>query len=146
MAANRGEIATRIMRAGTELGCKTVGIYAHEDRLQQHRYKADQAFQVSQSTAKMTVINFFNVKVGVGKTPVGAYLDIPSIIDIAKANGVEAIHPVSRAFPIDRQCTSTKQHPGLWVFVGKHTFRKSLRGERYPIRGPQRRDALHLWG
>ena len=46
MAANRGEIATRIMRAGTELGCTTVGIYSHEDRLQQHRYKADQAFQV----------------------------------------------------------------------------------------------------
>ena len=30
MAANRGEIATRIMRAGTELGCGTVGIYSHE--------------------------------------------------------------------------------------------------------------------
>jgi len=32
MAANRGEIATRIMRAGTELGCSTVGIYSHEGR------------------------------------------------------------------------------------------------------------------
>ena len=30
MAANRGEIATRIMRAGSELGCSTVGIYSHE--------------------------------------------------------------------------------------------------------------------
>ena len=30
MAANRGEIATRIMRAGTELGCNTVGIYSNE--------------------------------------------------------------------------------------------------------------------
>ena len=33
MAANRGEIATRIMRAGTELGCGTVGIYSHEGTL-----------------------------------------------------------------------------------------------------------------
>eukprot|EP00607_Mallomonas_marina_P006361 CAMPEP_0182425242 /NCGR_PEP_ID=MMETSP1167-20130531/11595_1 /TAXON_ID=2988 /ORGANISM="Mallomonas Sp, Strain CCMP3275" /LENGTH=1188 /DNA_ID=CAMNT_0024605739 /DNA_START=92 /DNA_END=3658 /DNA_ORIENTATION=+ len=76
LAANRGEIAVRIMRAGTELGCKTVGIFAHEDRYQQHRQKADQAFQV-----------------GVGKSPVGAYLDIPSIIDVAVAHGVKAIHP-----------------------------------------------------
>ena len=30
MAANRGEIATRIMRAGSELGSSTVGIYSHE--------------------------------------------------------------------------------------------------------------------
>ena len=30
MAANHGEIATRIMRAGTELGCNTVGIYSNE--------------------------------------------------------------------------------------------------------------------
>ena len=33
MAANRGEIATRILRAGTELGCLTVGIYSHEGEL-----------------------------------------------------------------------------------------------------------------
>ena len=76
MAANRGEIAIRIMRAGTELGCKTVGIYSYEDRLQQHRYKCDQAFQI-----------------GAGKTPVGAYLDIESIVDIAVANGIKAVHP-----------------------------------------------------
>jgi len=30
MAANRGEIATRITRAASELGIETVGIYAHE--------------------------------------------------------------------------------------------------------------------
>lgn len=32
MAANRGEIATRIVRAASELGIKTAGIYAHEGR------------------------------------------------------------------------------------------------------------------
>ena len=30
MAANRGEIATRIMRACAELGVPSVGIYSHE--------------------------------------------------------------------------------------------------------------------
>ena len=33
MAANRGEIATRILRAGSELGCSTVGIYSREGAL-----------------------------------------------------------------------------------------------------------------
>jgi hypothetical protein len=32
MAANRGEIATRIMRAASELGCGTVGIYSREGK------------------------------------------------------------------------------------------------------------------
>ena len=33
LAANRGEIATRIMRASSELGVPTVGIYAYEGEL-----------------------------------------------------------------------------------------------------------------
>jgi len=32
LAANRGEIATRIMRASSELGIPTAGIYAHEGK------------------------------------------------------------------------------------------------------------------
>ncbi len=75
MAANRGEIAVRIMRAATELGMKTVSIFSQEDRFTQHRYKSDQGFLVEHAS------------------PVGAYLDYPSIISIAEANGVEAIHP-----------------------------------------------------
>jgi pyruvate carboxylase len=76
MAANRSEIAVRIFRAGTELGLRTVAVFAHEDRLGIHRYKADEAYQV-----------------GHGKGPVAAYLDIDSIVAVAKAHGVDAIHP-----------------------------------------------------
>ncbi|RHZ30479.1 hypothetical protein DYB26_011204, partial [Aphanomyces astaci] len=74
MAANRGEIATRIMRAGNELGIRTVGIFSAEDRFTQHRYKADESFLV-----------------GKGKSPVAAYLDIDSIVKIAKDNHVDAV-------------------------------------------------------
>lgn len=38
MAANRGEIAVRIMRAGNELGLRTVGLFSKEDRFTQHRW------------------------------------------------------------------------------------------------------------
>ena len=43
MAANRAEIAVRIMRAGTELNMATVGVYAMEDRNSAHRWCADQS-------------------------------------------------------------------------------------------------------
>lgn len=73
--ANRGEIATRIFRAGTELGIRTVGIYSKEDVGSMHRQKADESYLVD------------------GQSPVHAYLNIPKIIDIAKNNDVNAIHP-----------------------------------------------------
>ena len=76
LAANRSEIAVRIFRSATELGYRTVAVYANEDRFGVHRFKADEAYLV-----------------GKGHGPVAAYLDIPSIIDLAKARGVDLIHP-----------------------------------------------------
>jgi pyruvate carboxylase len=76
MAANRSEIAVRIFRAATELGLHTVAVYAQEDRFGVHRFKADESYSV-----------------GTGKGPVAAYLDIESIVAIAKEKGVDAIHP-----------------------------------------------------
>ena len=48
LAANRSEIAIRIFRAATELGQRTVAIYAQEDRFAMHRFKADEAYLVGQ--------------------------------------------------------------------------------------------------
>ncbi|HKK18622.1 MAG TPA: pyruvate carboxylase, partial [Opitutales bacterium] len=76
LAANRSEIAVRIFRSATELGCRTVSIYANEDRFGVHRFKADESYLV-----------------GEGKGPVAAYLDIESIIDLAKDKQVDLIHP-----------------------------------------------------
>ena len=76
MAANRSEIAIRIFRAATEMNMRTVAIYAQEDRLAVHRFKADEAYMV-----------------GMGKGPVGAYLDIDGIVEMAKERGVNFIHP-----------------------------------------------------
>ncbi len=76
MAANRGEIAIRIFRACTELHKKTIAIYSDEDSVALHRFKADEAYRV-----------------GEGQTPVGAYLDVDGIIEIAKRHQIDAIHP-----------------------------------------------------
>ena len=76
LVANRGEIAIRVFRAATELGMRTVAIYSNEDRFALHRFKADESYLV-----------------GVGKKPIQAYLDIDDIIRVARAAGVDAIHP-----------------------------------------------------
>jgi pyruvate carboxylase len=76
LCANRGEIAIRVFRAATELGMGTVAIFSHEDRVHLHRYKADESYPV-----------------GKGTTPVGAYLAIDEIVEVALDAGVDAIHP-----------------------------------------------------
>ena len=76
LAANRSEIAIRIFRAAEESGIKTAAIYSKEDRFAIHRFKTDESYLV-----------------GEGKGPIQAYLDIDSIIKIAKDAKVDAIHP-----------------------------------------------------
>jgi pyruvate carboxylase len=76
LVANRSEIAIRVFRAATELGLRTVAIYSLEDRFALHRFKADEAYRV-----------------GRGADPVRAYLGIEEIVRVARAAGVDAIHP-----------------------------------------------------
>ena len=76
LVANRGEIAIRVLRAAAELGIRTVSVFTHEDRFSSHRYKSDEAYQV-----------------GEDDDPLKPYLDIEGIIEIAKLNVVDAIHP-----------------------------------------------------
>ncbi|MEW5423046.1 pyruvate carboxylase [Amorphus sp. 3PC139-8] len=76
LVANRSEIAIRVFRAANELGLATVAVFAEEDKLALHRFKADEAYQV-----------------GRGKGPIEAYLDIDDIIRVARESGADAIHP-----------------------------------------------------
>ena len=64
------------MRAANEMGKKTVAVYAEEDKLCLHRFKADEAYHI-----------------GDGLGPVAAYLSIEEIIRVAKMSGSDAIHP-----------------------------------------------------
>jgi pyruvate carboxylase len=116
LAANRSEIAVRIFRSATELGFRTVAVYANEDRLGVHRFKADEAYLVGQ-----------------GLGPVAAYLDIPSIIDLAKSKGVELIHPgygfLSENADFARAC----EENGL-IFVGPSSDLLGRMGDKIEAR------------
>jgi len=78
LVANRSEIAIRVFRAATELGLGTVAVYTYEDRFALHRFKADESYQIGPAE---------------GGEPVKGYLNIESVIAVAKQHGVDAIHP-----------------------------------------------------
>ncbi|WP_404424144.1 pyruvate carboxylase [Nibricoccus sp. IMCC34717] len=116
MAANRSEIAVRIFRAGTELGLRTVAVFAQEDRFCIHRYKADEAYQV-----------------GVGKGPVAAYLDIASIVEVAKEKGVDAIHPGYGFLSENAEFARACEKAGI-IFVGPRPELLDMMGDKTAAR------------
>ncbi len=116
LVANRSEIAIRVFRAASELDLRTVAIYAQEDKLSVHRFKADEAYAV-----------------GEGKGPVGAYLDIDGIVALAKERGVELIHPgygfLSENAQFARACAAA----GI-TFVGPKPELLELMGDKVAAR------------
>jgi len=116
LVANRGEIATRIFRACTELNIKTVAIYSKEDSSALHRYKADESYLV-----------------GEDKKPIDAYLDIEDIIDLAKQVGVDAIHPgygfLSENIDFAKRC----EEEGI-IFIGPTSKHLEMFGDKVRAR------------
>ena len=100
LVANRGEIAIRVMRAANEMGKKTVAVYAEEDKLGLHRFKADEAYLI-----------------GEGLSPVGAYLSIPEIIRVAKMAGADAIHPGYGLLSENPDFVDACENEGI-IFIG----------------------------
>ena len=75
LIANRGAIATRIIRTLKKMGIASVAVYAESDRESLHVRAADEAHSLGEGGASET------------------YLDIDAIIAVAKKSGAQAIHP-----------------------------------------------------
>lgn len=74
LIANRGEIAIRIARSARELGLRTIGIHAADDKASLHTRYVDEVRALPREGA-------------------AAYLDQEAIIAVAKETGASAIHP-----------------------------------------------------
>ncbi len=88
LVANRSEIAIRVFRAANELELKTVAVYAEEDKLALHRFKADEAYLIGKGP-HLVDAKGHAVQLG----PIDAYLSIDEILRVAKLSQADAIHP-----------------------------------------------------
>ena len=75
LIANRGEIACRIIQSASALGIRTIAIYSDADSEALHTRLADQAYRVGSAEA------------------LHSYLNIPAIVELAKREDADAIHP-----------------------------------------------------
>jgi len=82
LVANRSEIAIRVFRAANELGIKTVAVFAQEDKLALHRFKADESYLIGCGAHLAHTLG-----------PIDSYLSIEEMIRVAKLCGADAIHP-----------------------------------------------------
>ena len=128
LVANRSEIAIRVFRSAHELGIRTVAIYAWEDRAALHRFKADEAYQV-----------------GNKGEPIRSYLNIDSIIEVAKRYHVDAIHPgygfLSENPDLARAC----EQAGI-IFVGPKVSSLESLGDKITARNIARKVGVPVLG
>ncbi|MCG9768510.1 acetyl/propionyl/methylcrotonyl-CoA carboxylase subunit alpha [Pseudoalteromonas piscicida] len=75
LVANRGEIACRVMRTAKKLGLTTVAVYSDADANAMHVKTADEAYHIGPAPSKES------------------YLVADRILEVAKAAGVDCIHP-----------------------------------------------------
>jgi acetyl-CoA carboxylase biotin carboxylase subunit len=75
LVANRGSVATRIMRTCREMGIASVALYSDADKGSGHILHADEIYYLGPSPAEES------------------YLHIEKILQVAKGAGCDAIHP-----------------------------------------------------
>lgn len=112
LVANRGEIAIRIFRALAELDIRTICVFSKEDKYSLFRSKADESYMLNPN-----------------KGPVEAYLDIETIIRIAKEKQADAIHPGYGFLAENAEFVTACDEAGI-VFIGPERATMDLIGDK----------------
>ncbi|MFK2825080.1 acetyl-CoA carboxylase biotin carboxylase subunit [Bacillus sp. B190/17] len=99
LIANRGEIASRVIRTCKKLGIKTAAIYSEADKDALFVRQADEAFYVGKSQVHLS------------------YLNMDEIIRAAKESGAEAIHPGYGLLSENASFATKCMNEGI-VFIG----------------------------
>ncbi|MBQ5938735.1 acetyl/propionyl/methylcrotonyl-CoA carboxylase subunit alpha [Massilia sp. AB1] len=99
LIANRGEIACRVAATARRMGIRTVAVYSEADAGAKHVAVCDEAVLIGPAAAK------------------DSYLRGAKIIEVAKALGVQAIHPGYGFLSENAEFAEAVQAAGL-VFIG----------------------------
>ncbi len=115
LIANRGEIAVRVIRACRELGLTSVAVYSDVDRHALHVRMADEAYHIGPSQASKS------------------YLHIPTLIDVTKRSGAQAIHPGYGFLSENADFVEACKAEGI-IFVGPPSEAQRAMGEKTAAR------------
>ncbi len=111
LIANRGEIAVRIMATCREMGIRTVAVYSEADRNALHVREADETYFIGPAPAAQS------------------YLQIQTIIDVAKRSDAQAIHPGYGFLSENTAFVEACSQAGI-VFVGPPASAMRLMGSK----------------
>jgi len=111
LIANRGEIAVRIMATCRAMDIATVAIYSEADRHALHTQTASEAYAIGPAPATQS------------------YLNIATIIDVARQSGAEAIHPGYGFLSENAAFVEACEQAGI-VFIGPPAPAMRLMGSK----------------
>ncbi len=115
LVANRGEIAVRVMRSCRELGLHTVAVYSDADRNAMHVRYADEAYYIGPSPSRES------------------YLNMDSIMQVAKDSGADAIHPGYGFLSENAVFSERCKQEGI-IFIGPSAHSISTMGDKITAR------------
>ena len=111
LVANRGEIAVRVIRTCREMGIVPVAVYSDVDRRSLHVRVADEAYPIGEAK------------------PSASYLNIETIIGVAKDCGAQAIHPGYGFLAENPKLVKRCEEEGI-VFIGPPSSAMGIMGSK----------------
>ncbi|ARI77367.1 acetyl-CoA carboxylase biotin carboxylase subunit [Halobacillus mangrovi] len=125
LVANRGEIASRVIRTCKDMNIKTVAVYSEADQNAPYVSLADESYLI-------------------GKPRVNeSYLNIEKILKVAKESGAQAIHPGYGLLSENAEFAKKTEEAGL-TFIGPDAKVISMMGDKIAARAEMKKAGVPI--